>query len=904
MALTKNKGASGFGIPNLGNIGSALEVQKGKTTTRQAVEAQTLVQQQQITQRARKDALAINDQARAVNDETRAGQLDILSGMTSQLDKAREAMRLADSDNPLDRVSLWFLQQQDPGYTREGNLERLGYLQSAAGLIGDVGAIRQGEFADEIARTQEMLDMELAANDDRFEVVKLAETQGQELIDAEIQAQNTRLGVMQNQISMQDHALANTTDDQIILATQQAAKSPTQSTNIGGVEISLARLQERSRQVQELRYNESVMNLNIADMALANLDMPALVELEKQATSNKKRTAMLGDTPIPAGRISDRIYQLNNQELGMAQGQAALMQTQDTVIRRAQQNALDQMLMPQLEAIIQNGFKDPVTNIKYSSDMVRAARDQRANDVTISAQSQAMTQGMLNPETLAAQTQQQIDTILPNFAPGSPNIAALQTSRQGLAVAAGMLASGDAQQMEVGHRLIQAANENITNSINAEAKRLALGDTAKESAYQFVLRGQQIPAELIRGELMERVKKGEYVGSWLSPEQNATFVSTYNQTKFTLQSGNVNSGAMVEMSNEDIEAQAAEAAVNAVMNQIAAPMSDTIMMMQANKGAAPNNPITSVMTQTEFASIVRNADQAGIQAFIESGVPNPATGKAYTEQEQAQIRAGQLIPPELTQAQNAKLYMALESKKRGLGDAYGTWWSGEEPSKLVEIYTQSQLQGAAGDFTKMSQLSLVAPVMKDAMGNYGVTFEDGKRQVYADEIAREHTNYVTFGGNPQTKQVFMLEQTPGLTSQEKQIGMQQIIQPILATIAANGVTDPAQVTLQIESMLQSFEPQTSQGKQVLTKMLKGRDAAMKVVDDFGSANTNVARSILGAQLGNSGPMAGFNPLTGAEAAAQVLRANQDPFSTGSFSWFTDLGKSGQQQTTSPVNRQK
>lgn len=896
MALNKTKGKlKGDGIPNLGNIGNALTVQTEKRENRQAVEAQTLVERQRLAQDARKKALHLNDQARAVNDETRDQQLDILSGMTSQLDKARTAMRLADSDNPLDRMSLWFLQQQDAGYTREGNLERLGYLQSAAGLIGDVGAIRQGEFADEIARTQEMLDIELATNDDRFAVVKLAEIQGQELIDAEVQAQNTRLGVMQNQVSMQNHALLNTTDDQIILAAQQAAKSPTQSTNIGGVEISLARLQTRVKEVEQLRHNEQVMRVNAADMALEQLTMPELLALEATAQGSKKRSAPVGNTNVPLGRITDRIYEMNNRAVGAAQSQFALTQIQEKVIGKAQQNALDAMLLPQLESIIQNGFVDPSTGIKYDSTMVRAASEQKYNDDLRSAQMQSTVATLTNPAAQTASLQQQVTQILGNLPPGSPASTQLTTSISGLAHATHLLNSGNPALMGEGYRLIQTAQESINNVVNSEAKRLAMGDSAKEAALKFSLTGQQIPPDLIRSELMSRVKKGMDAGSWLTPEQNAVFVSTYRQAKYNLAAENQTQG--IQLSTEDIESQAAELAMNEVLNSISAPMSAQIMGMQASKQAAPNNPVNGVMTQGEFTATLINADQLGMEAYLRVAQPDKET--------EAKIRAGALIPPELQQAQNARLYMALEQKKAGLGDAYSAWWSSGDPSKMVDMYTTSQMQAAKGDFTKMTQLSLVMPLMHDAMSAYGVALENGKQAAYAQEIAKEHVSYVTFGGNPQTKQVFVLEQTPGLSTQEKQIGMQQIITPILATITANGITDPAQITLEIESALQVFEPQTSQGRAVLGKILKGRDAALKIVDDFASLNSGLgphANSILGAQLG----MGGID-WSMSQSGKQLVEDHLAPsLSRGTinsnFGWFTDLGKSGVQSTTVPTNR--
>lgn len=859
---------------NLGAIGDMLGNQakvSTQRTTRQAEELKVAEQQQQITGKARRDALAINDQARSDAGAIRSQQLEILDGTYQQIQKAETAMKLSDSDNPMDRLSLWFLQQQDGAYTKEGNTARLAYLQNASAALGTIDVVQQAGYNEQIQRTQELLDMELESTDDRLTILKLQEAQGQELIDAEIQNQAARLGVLQNQNAMQANAMVNLTDDQIISSIQLANASPTQSTNVGGVELSLAQLNERKNAIDDRKYNETVLQNNLADQVLLNLPADRLLELKKEADASKDRTVVIEGVKIRAGRIDDRIYDVNNRALQDVQNQYNMNTMQEGLVQKAQQRILNGMQMPEIEAIIQNGFKDG-NGIAYDQTMVRATRDQKFNDNQQAAINSATLSSMTSPVSPAAQATQQIDSITAALPAGSPALSALNQSKQALSFAATLLSSGDAATIQVGQQMVAAAQESVQSTINSEAKRLSAGDKAVEEAYKSVLTGQSIPPEVVEAELAEKVKKGEPVGRWLSGENRAVFTNAYNTELYALQQESMMSGMSIDKA--ELKNQAATAAMSQVLNSIAAPISDQLMLMQVQ---TPGNPLHGIVSTTDFAAMMSNADRQGIEAYIAGAQPNA--------DDAAKIRAGSLIPPDLMAAQNARLYMALERKKPGLGDAYANWWGGEGRSNMVQQYMSAAMTDARNDFTKMSQLSLVMPHLEPALGSYGNAFAQGKQDVYAAEIQKQHAEYISFGNNPQSKQVFLLEQTAGLTSQEKQIGMQQIVQPILDLGRASGMENQDDLTRFVETQLQSFEPANPQAKAVLRKMMSGRDAALKVIDDFIAINGGSQYST----LGSTGILARQNSM-------------QQMESSTSLPWYKDMLANGISTSGPAMNR--
>src|SRR6188768_2125130 len=141
---------------DLGYVNEALDAQEMVRKDRANRELQNAKKSIALTESANRKTLAVQEQQRQSNQQTRQAQLDIMGSMDSTIAKAKEAIALSDSDNPMDRLKLWAYQQTDPsGYTREGNTERLGYLQNAANALGNRELIVQAGYMDQ---TQEIQD--------------------------------------------------------------------------------------------------------------------------------------------------------------------------------------------------------------------------------------------------------------------------------------------------------------------------------------------------------------------------------------------------------------------------------------------------------------------------------------------------------------------------------------------------------------------------------------------------------------------------------------------------------------------------------------------------------------------------------------------------------------------------
>src|SRR5690606_13719249 len=102
------KANPGSGMLNLGNMDSLLATQSGTTLKRQHEERRVTEQGINIEAESRRQANIVRDQAQADSGKIQDQQLELLNGIYGQITKANEAMRLADSDNPMDNLSLWF----------------------------------------------------------------------------------------------------------------------------------------------------------------------------------------------------------------------------------------------------------------------------------------------------------------------------------------------------------------------------------------------------------------------------------------------------------------------------------------------------------------------------------------------------------------------------------------------------------------------------------------------------------------------------------------------------------------------------------------------------------------------------------------------------------------------------
>lgn len=829
--------ALGSGMVSLSGLSSALDSQTQATAARQKGEMDAANRSASLSSKARRDANAVSTQSMQSADANRTRQLEVLNGVNGQITKAQEAMKLSDSDNPLDRLQLYFLQQTDPSYTRDGNMRRMEYLQAASGALGSIEAINQEGYQDSLSTIKNTLDMNLANDQDQLAILKLAEGQGAERIQAEQQAAAARLGQLQNHNAMQEAALVNMTPEQVASATQQAVNAPTGTVNVGGVDLSLNVLKERGIALEERAYNKEVIMSNRQTSAVQHMTAEDVAKFKAEASTSKKRTADVNGVQVPLGILLDREYDLNNQDANRIMQQQALAGVADSLVQKAQRKEINTMEPSEINTLISGGGIDSTTGVQYDLATLREIRDVKTEARVQQITEQAMNANLGSPAASVTQTSQYVNSI--KALPGTPlanTVAAMQRTVNYLA-SDSVINNQDPIARAQSQEMLNGVRANIDTAITAESERLANGNKPKAVAYGYQLRGQPIPADLVKEVLQDAATKNEVVGNWLTGSNNALFKNTFYAERNRLMTTDARGN---KMDKESAEAQAFDTALREVTQAAAGPIADEIMAFQLQE---EGHPLKGKLSAQRFLSILNTADN--------TGATNYAAATQVSDEELASLRRGDTSSPEFEAAQAAALYMQLEQIQPDLGQQYVAWWGSDKRTEMVARYGQGKAASVAGDFTKLSELSLVMPNMDAAFGQYGQAVAAGQQLTFQNEIQRQHAEYISFGNNMGTKQAFLLEQYPELSPSDKKDAMTNIFQPLIEVTKQNQM--PAdQATQFIETSLRTMQPENKAVGKILKTILTGRDSKLKIIEDFAAANRpNILQQALGVTNGVS-----------------------------------------------------
>lgn len=817
-------------IFDLGGLSSALTRQTNITTAKQAKERETLEAKNAATLSAAKKSADVTSRSVESAGKTRQEQLDVYSSMDETLRIAKEGMALSDSDNPLDRLQLWMLQQGDSRYTAEGNTRRLQYLQGASSALSEREVINQQAFADELTLIQSDLALATLADESELSMLTLAQAQGQELIDAHVNRTATLAGQLQNMNAMQEGVLLNLDPQQTAQAAQAAANNPSGTVNIGGIELTAGRLTARvdelkAREVTTLTSQATIMNYKLADLTLEQTQMKLA-----EAQNSKDGYADVGGVKISTARLTDRLQGLQSADISIRGQQMAMDESVKALADRNRDQYLQTLSIPELDQIAAGGGAIPALGgMQVPLNTLAAIRDQVAAFQTNAVQSQIAQQTMSDPVANAANLTQYVDS-LKQFVPADS--VALQTvfanARSVAAVAAKFAADGAKAQpgtpefegMLNSQQAVAASRSMVEDTINAEATRLSAGDKKREEALQFTLRGKQIPEAVIADAILERVQKGRPVTDWLSGPANGIFQATYAG----ILAGAMSDPALMMVSPTDRKTYAASQALEETKRFIGGELGSEMLQLQLDPTIGdPNHPLKPYLNASKLMSTMAIAEQGANQRFQE------ATG-ASNEDMQNWIKNGD--NPELNQSQTAAFLIELEKIKPGLGQAYMDWWASPAQQSFTQRYTEAKTGAAAAEgFTKSSEISLVAPGLKADMQGYSMLLQDSQMRMVSNRLKEEHANFVTFGNDSRAKQAFLLEADKTLTPSQKSQAMQTIIQPLLDSAAAEG-RNPQETAIVLEQALRSMRPEDPATRSLLSTILKNRDTSLSLVDNF------------------------------------------------------------------------
>lgn len=845
-----------MGLLDLGALGVGLSEQDERRQNRQEADLATTTKRINLTNDATRRAAAVTDAARVTADANRRQQLEILGGVDSQIEKAKTAIALSNSKDPMDRVKLWMLQQSDKSYTRAGNLERIQYFQSAAGALGDQAVLEQAGFADSVSAIEQELNLSLMEDQGDLELLKLQETQGAELINAMVENQAIKLGQMQTNQAMQEVALADQDRAALEVAAEQAKKTGT--ANISGIEVSAVDIDRSLAAVKDREFLIATREREAGELALLDATPEQLIEYEAQAKNSKDGRVQVGGTSVSLGRIQDRkhaIAQRDHATLSMEENERQIMENRR---REIDQRIINTMPTPKLNQLIMAGGKSEGENgYQYDMDQLVSARDVKASTQASVLQQDMALASVGNPGELAVNHTGYLNSI--KAAPGSPLSQIVETQRAATNIAANFVMSDDPMERLMGIQALQGSREAVDTAVAGEAKRLAAGDKDLELALNFQLRGQVIPAQIVQDAIVERASKGQPIGQWLSPQNRGMFTTIYQSELTRLKMSQ--EGALLDSKTQ--QQMAADTAIQQVMNVATAGVTDELFAMQFD---AQGNPLKGIIQPTTLLTLTRKADENGARQYQQ------ATG--MSEEELQKRVNGTVNDPNLAAAQTAQLYLELEKIKPGLGNSYVEWWGTTAPREMTADYIAAK-GSTFSDMSQLSEFSLVAPLLQDAMTQNGVLLDAGRNVMHEQQLSREHANYVTFGGSPEAKQVYLLEQTQDLSSIEKQQAFALILKPLISQ-ATTEKLNQQQASTWIEQQLRTMRPQDPLARKLLDKMMKGRDASLKIVDDFIKIQTQRSRPFGSVGAYGAGP------------AVDYMQTEQFNKQATGFDWYREL----------------
>lgn len=788
----------------------ALEASEQQASQRRTKELGATTKRILLTQDATEQTLVVGANARKSANTTRQGQLEVLGSMDSTIAKAKEAIRLSDSNNPLDRLQLWALQQGDPsGYTRTGNTERLTYLQDASNSLGNRELLKQAGFMDEITGIQADLEGSMLGDDTEVALLKAQEMAGKEAIQATLDTQAARLGMLQNQVTMQATAIQTMTPDQVRTAQMAANESPTGTVNIGGVQISAALLGERANQLDDREYLMDVQQVQKETIVLNNMTQAQVANAMTEALGSADGLATVSGTKVSLARLQERNSALSDRNYANAIQFDSLASMAENNLLKTQARIAQTFSIPELNEIISNGgYAEDGT--QYDLGVLTNVRELRSSAQQDEINNMLMGATVGDPMTSVTGHDQWLKSI--QAAPGSALESIIKGEQVTTNVAGALIASGDPARVAAAMSVVNASRAKIEEAVTAEATRLGAGDKDLAIAYGYQLRGLPIPQEVVTNAIIAKKMAGKPVGQWLTPQNRGIFDITYQAKLAELEMSQPMSDTATR------KAQAAEAAMDAVMTTIGGGLTPELMAFQFQSST---NPLKGVIKPEIFMSLMHQADVDGAAAY------QRATGA--TEDQMAALNAGE-YNPDFVATQAAQLYLSLEKAKPGLGQSYLDWWNSPERQSMAVSYNTAK-SATTKDFTELSELSLVLPGVPNALATYASTLADGQRHMYADDLRNQHMQYVTFNGDASTKQAFLLQSDPALTATEKQQAFALIFQPLIDQVTANNM--PAdQASTFIESQIRSMRPTDPVAKGLLTKILAGRDTSLNTLQAF------------------------------------------------------------------------
>jgi hypothetical protein len=841
---------------SLGDLAAQLTQQTSRLAARQAKEQEAAVRRVQLTEIANRESAGIQTEAMDSRQQTRDQQLQIYGSMDETLRIAQEGMKLSDSQNPMDRMRLWLLQQSDPRYTAEGNTRRLQYLAGASAAIGDRNMINQKAFADQLDEVSRSLTLQTMGDENELALLKIAEAQGAESIQAVVDSENTKRLALGAHEAIQDTLLNNMTDEQVASAATAALNAENKVLNVGGAELTAGKLEAEMANRENRAFVRKNYEANKINFALADLGIEGAQIKMAEASSAPDGYAMVGNgaaaVKVSRARLEAHLQDLTSKDIAV---RAQVIQYQE-LGRTLQEQMADRWLETQnnvsLDDVIRKGgVIDELGGMKVPVAKVMQLKEAKAAYASQSRQQQMAAATAGDPTHTAVRQSQYIDSLIANSGAGSPLAKQLEASRTklniGLAVAlqgkelnAKVPGLGDGHLMDFETSTLATRLE-VEAMVDAEAERLGTGDKFRTQVYKHKLRGQPVPFELVADEVSNRMKSSsanKSLAGILSPTAAGVFQNAYRANYAQLVSDAMGRDGMTALTMGAMQAQLHDEAMSKswaqLKSHLAAPMTEEMLRFQTD-ATIPNNtnPVVGKLTPDRFVQMQAQADQEATKIF------QARTGS--DEKTMQALVSGAQTSQDFDELRGALLITKLDQVAPNLGGQYVNWWSSPDRRGMVESFTAAKTAIAARqNMTDMVENAIISPDIEPTANVYAALLQSAMDKRVSNVLAEERMTYVNFGTNPVHKQLFLLNADATLSDSEKRTAMESIIMPIIQGLDTEGKSR-TQIDNALESALRLARPDDPALRSLVNKLVKNRDGSLRMLNNFVGANI-IARS--------------------------------------------------------------
>lgn len=713
--------------------------------------------------------------------------------------KARDARRLADSNNILDTFELVGRQMTDPnGYIRKNREARLSEDAQQAALLQTY-----------YATGQDALQKQLLASTSRLDVLKTIESMGMEKLTAYQDEAKLMHGQVMAVQSMKEDAISSLSDKQIAAALAEAQKTQG-NVNISGVDVDARTLQDRQAQLQERTYNNLVRSTALA------LKQDEAAHMDETLAQKEYERALEKD---------DREHL--NQTLAMKNAErASNMQKLTDELNRRDLASRNKAELNDLRA---NNYKDSVTGIQYTPGDVEAEY-QRKQEIDLNRAQEEVTKFQMDnfdTNTLANEAER-VDSMAKRFESSSPLYQAATKYRSALNLAVHGSGSdkGDITRLAA-MNIYQSAKEQFDKAIEKQATldasnggRSTVDQNLKSMRIAFY-RGEPVPQENLINAATDRLRNFKSIRDLFPPDVATNVERRYRELlkeRLAVNPTDFTSSKPDATERKLIEAQAAQDAIQFGVNQQLQAKTDVVLPNQVQD---QTHPLHS-MAPGKFGGFIAQGDANGFALWAQTNQLSPEDATAIA---QGNVPKGkspeevQSLRQQLRFSQNQEFLQLLDAQEPGLASKVVNWWQekgGDYINRISGVLTDS----GDGSFQSNNFSATAGGVIADRFADYAMSLSQAD-SAYQGQLIQRNVDLLTYGNDPTKNQVAALSHDKNLTDTERQQVYKEVIGPLLQTAKERGL-DFNQTNTFIEQNINSFEPKTPEMKSLMKTLRRDR----------------------------------------------------------------------------------